>query len=501
MKKTIFIKNAAVMTVSSLILRLLGTVFKIWVAAKVGSAGMGLYSLVVSVFVLVSSFAQSGISTAVTKLTAVYICRNENPRPILRKSIILTEIIAGVSALLLFLFSPFIANKIIGESSIQTALRALCISLPFVGVCSCLRGYFIAARKAGECAASQITEQAVRIFVSFFLVSKFLKYGAGAACTCLIVADALSEAVCCAFLYLRYKRNIKKCCFGLHKADGIYKKIITFSLPLTLGRYLGTLLRTAENLLVPKLISKSGAGKTGGLSIFGNIKAMALPVMLFPSSLLGSVSLLLLPEISAAKAKGRMGIVRCVTEEIIKLTMIFSCFFASLFGIAGREIGLLLYKSNEVGFLICVLSPIVPLMYFDTVCDGILKGLDCQNFCFFVGIADSFLRLVAVILTLSRFGITAFIIIMYFSNFLTAFLNTGKLIKITNAKTDVLKAVFIPLTAALLITKITAEFLKHFAAVNLVYIILLFLISLSLYCGVLFLCGVLNGDDIKAVIK
>ena len=70
MKHGLFIKNAAVLTVTSLILRTLGIVFRIWMSNTVGAEGMGLYQLVVSVYVFVSAFATTGICTAVTRLTA-----------------------------------------------------------------------------------------------------------------------------------------------------------------------------------------------------------------------------------------------------------------------------------------------------------------------------------------------------------------------------------------------------------------------------------------------
>ena len=70
MKKTLFIKNAVILTVSAMILRFAGIIFKVWLARLIGSEGIGLYQLIFSVYVLASTFAQSGISTAVTRLTA-----------------------------------------------------------------------------------------------------------------------------------------------------------------------------------------------------------------------------------------------------------------------------------------------------------------------------------------------------------------------------------------------------------------------------------------------
>ena len=70
LRKTLFIKNALILTVSSLVLRFAGIIFKVWLAARIGSEGIGLYQLIFSVYMLASTFASSGICTAVTRLAA-----------------------------------------------------------------------------------------------------------------------------------------------------------------------------------------------------------------------------------------------------------------------------------------------------------------------------------------------------------------------------------------------------------------------------------------------
>lgn len=70
MKKATFIKNAFILTATSLLLRTIGIFFRIYMSNKVGAEGMGLYQLIFSIYVLGSTFATSGISTAVTRLIA-----------------------------------------------------------------------------------------------------------------------------------------------------------------------------------------------------------------------------------------------------------------------------------------------------------------------------------------------------------------------------------------------------------------------------------------------
>ena len=99
MKKTVFIKNAMILTVSSLILRFAGIIFKVYITQLIGSEGVGLYQLVFSFYILASTFATSGISTAVTRLVTeeMALGSKQGTLRIFRRSVELTLIIAFVS--------------------------------------------------------------------------------------------------------------------------------------------------------------------------------------------------------------------------------------------------------------------------------------------------------------------------------------------------------------------------------------------------------------------
>jgi len=165
MKKTVFIKNAVILTASSLLLRFAGIIFKVWLASFIGSEGIGLYQLIFSVYVLASTFATTGISTAVTRLVTEELAlgQRKGTLKILRRAIELSLIIAFASIAIIFLGADFIASKFLGDLRASAALKILPFSLPFMAVSSCLRGYFFARRKATPSALAQLTEQAVRI--------------------------------------------------------------------------------------------------------------------------------------------------------------------------------------------------------------------------------------------------------------------------------------------------------------------------------------------------
>ena len=506
-KKTVFIKNALILTASSLILRFVGIIFKVWLAQKIGSEGIGLYQLFFSVYVLAATFATSGICTAVTRLVAEELAlgTKKGTLKILRRSIELTLIIAAVSVAVVFFGAEFIADRFLGDMRAVPALKILPLSLPFMGISSCLRGYFIARRRATPNAVSQLFEQAVRILIVVALVKEFAHRGLAACCAAVLFGDAAAETCSCLLLGLVWLCDRKKLntLSGRERPNyGIVRRILHISLPITSGRYLNTALRTAENILVPKNLAKYPYSGELALSQFGMIKGMALPILFFPSTLLNSISTLLIPEMSEAAAKGRKGLVRSATRNILKLTAIMSFIFAAIFFVGGREIGLLIYKSDEVGSLLRALSPIVPLMYLDSVSDGILKGLDQQAFSFRTAITDSTLRIILILIILPVSGLKGFIWIMYFSNLLTCALNVGRLIKVSKARLKPINEVLLPLGAAFAITLLSNMLIRLIPNINnLAYLILICIISLPLYLLFIFLFGTVTADDVKDILK
>ena len=126
-------------------------------------------------------------------------------------------------------------------------------------------------------------------------------------------------------------------------------------------------------------------------------------------------------------------------------------------------------------------------MYLDSICDGILKGLDQQSFTFKTAVSDSAIRLILILLMLSKTGIMGFIAIMYFSNLYTCLLNVGRLVKISKAKISILNDIIVPLSTAFSICFITCTALNLLNIKNnLVYIMFLIGVSVILYVGILF---------------
>ena len=70
MKISVFVKNTVVLCLTSVILRIAGVLFRIYLADRIGSEGMGVYQLTFSIFALAIATCTSGASLSVTRMVA-----------------------------------------------------------------------------------------------------------------------------------------------------------------------------------------------------------------------------------------------------------------------------------------------------------------------------------------------------------------------------------------------------------------------------------------------
>lgn len=435
-QKSIFIKNTAILTATSLLLRTIGIFFRVYMSNKIGAEGMGLYQLIFSIYILASTFASSGICTAVTRMvTDELVCGSKRSvLRILRRAVGLSVLIGGLSLLLILFGADWIGQIWLKDARAIPALRVMAFSLPFMGVSSCLRGYFLARRKVASTSRAQILEQLVRIGLIMLLIDRFSARGVTAACVAVMIGDSLAEAASCLYLAIGYwldRRRLPAAASSRAPYTGILRKLLSIAVPITAGRYLNTLLRTIENILVPDCLTKYTDSRETSLSQFGMLKGMAMPLLFFPSAFLSAFSTLLIPEISEANALKKEKTVERAVNRTLHLTFALSILISGVFTAFARPLGLLLYNSAEVGFYLQVLAPLMPIMYVESVVDGILKGLNQQASSLRYSVIDSVLRIGLIFVLVPVQGMQGFLLIMVISNILTSFLNLHRLLKVT----------------------------------------------------------------------
>ncbi len=502
MQKRVFFQNAAIMTATSLILRSIGILFRIYVSNRIGAEGMGLYQLIVSVYVLASSFATSGLTTAVTRVCTDELAygHSKSAKHALYIAVLISVGLGFASGALVYGGSSFIAESFLHDSRAVSSLKILTFSLPFMGASSCIKGYFMARRKVTCSSVAQILEQLVRIGVILLILEMRHIDSVEESCYTVLLGDTIAEGISCLFMIISYAIDRKRLDHVEHPNEQhqLIRRILHIALPITGGRYLNSALRTIENILVPDTLFRFNGSRTTSLSQFGKLKGMALPLIFFPSSFLTAFTSLLIPEISEAKALSQSNRLHRTIDRAMHFTLLSSYLIAGVFYTFAYPISELVYHDREVGRMLLILAPLTPIMYLESVTVGILKGLNQQSHSLFYSVLDSVSRIAMIVTVVPSLGLDGFLGVMVFSNLLTCALNVNRLCKVSGVHIQIQKWIMKPLLA--LIIGIASSDILRFTAWrglsnNTVYLAIRGLMICVLYCFLLPVFGCIKRED------
>ena len=452
-----YLKNAALMTGADVLLRLAGMGLRIYLANALGGEGMGLYQLVLAVYALFVTLATAGVSVAATRLMAEELSRGRAEARGMLARLLAAGLGLGAFAMAAqFGLAGLAAAWWLGDARAAGALRAAAFGMPWMAVSAVLRGFFIARRRVEPNVLSQLAEQTVRIGVVYVVLEQGILRGwdNGRKCTAVLAATALSEAVSACTMLLFYHREARRCFAGekARRPRDPARRLWDILWPVEGGRCLASALHTAENMLVPACLTVcllDAGGRSAAVAQYGSLKGMALPLLTFPFGLLGSLSVLLMPEITQAHIRGERARLGCLLDRMLRLTGCFSALAGALFWVWGEPLALLLYHSQEAGFYLRVLGPAMPLMYLESMVDGAMKGMGEQKAVFRYSLWDAVLRIAGVLLLLPRWGMKGFLWVILLSSAYTCQMNTARLLHVSGLKPRLWRWLGAPALAAL----------------------------------------------------
>ena len=430
------IMNTALLTGSSLAMSAISMAFQVWLAARIGSAGIGLYQLVLSVAFLCTTFAVSGIRFAATRLVSEELGheRSWSVAAAMRRCFAYS-LFFGLSALtVLWSFAEPIGFLWIGDARTVRSLKLIAFSMPFMSQSSVMSGYFTACGRVWKPTVVHLGEQLITIgFVAFFLTHSpagDIEKNCAAVMLGNVCGDAISF-VCMLLFYLTDRHSVRD--YSAQKLK-LTSRMLKVALPLAVSAYARSALSTLEHLLVPRGLKAAGFSADRALSGYGVIQGMVLPILSFPACILMALAELIIPELTEAQVRGNEGDISKTVSSLIKKGLGYSSAVALVLFIFADKLGVRIYSSPEAGDYLRLLAPLIPIMYTDMVADGCLKGLGQQLWCMGINLLDALLGVLLVWQVLPVFALKGYICIIYFNECLNFALSIKRLGKVTKIR-------------------------------------------------------------------
>lgn len=454
LKEQNLITSTLLLTATSFLTRTIGMISSVYLSQTLGAEGMGIYELVMSIYMTAAIFSSAGLFVTVSRMVAEALGQGNKSQAskVMRIAFTFGMITSFLASSLLFTFAPILTQFFIHDTRSTTGLRFLSLSIPFMTCSSCFKGYFYATKKTIFPASADIIEQIIKVVLLIFLVRIYAPSGISACYSAIGIGLTIGEMVSWSYLLSLFimERRRDKHTRTAHITSHLelISNFFTILLPLACISYLAYILLSVENALIPTGLKKYSNNYSESMSLFGMIRGMVMPILFFPSAFLTAFSTTLIPEIAKANVLSLKKRVTYTTSRVLQLTFILSILVVSILINYGNELGFIIYKSSEIGPLLRTFSLIVPFIYVEIISDGILKGLNQQVSCLKYSMIDSIMRVSLIYFLLPIKGVHAFIGITMLSCIFTSTLNFNKLLETTHLKLKPINWLFKPFVAA-----------------------------------------------------
>ena len=355
------------LTVSTVIVKLLGVLYKIPIANILGDEGMGYFNSAYTVYAFFYLLATAGVPKAVMILVSESKAREGgiNGRTILRFATRTFLILGTLTTLAFIALSRPLAAAIGNDKSLHTMI-AIAPSIVFVALGGVMRGYLSANLKFSSVAVSQILEGIGKLVFGllFAMLAKVNNMPMPIVSAFTILGVTLGAIIGLLYLYISARDTVdagqkRQSLKRLDKKE-LRRRIFSISVPITLSAAVMSITNVIDLGLIMRRLIENGYIELEATSLYGNYTTLAVPMFNLVISLITPVSIAFLPLLTEAVARGNKRGFSEISVSMIKLTSLLAAPLTVGMFVFSREILSLLFGNAGIDTgapLLCMLAP------------------------------------------------------------------------------------------------------------------------------------------------
>ena len=310
--KKVFFSGVLLLTLSTILVKLVGLFYKIPMLSYLGSEGMGYFHSAYEIYAVFCIIATAGLPVALSVLISAALAegKDRDAERIWQVSLTLFVVIGLLGSLLMWGLARPICQWIKSEDALGCII-SIAPTLFFVCVSSAIRGYFQGYQKMMPTAISQLLEAVGKLVFGLLFAHFALKRGASvpalaAAAGWGVTAGTVLSTLYLAFERVRFRRKAdsKVKAHFPHKGHEVEKKLLRIALPITLGSFLISLTKVVDMSMILRRLQAIGYTPAQANEAYGSYTTLAISVFALLPTLLNSIALPLVPILSAAIAGG-----------------------------------------------------------------------------------------------------------------------------------------------------------------------------------------------------
>jgi len=382
-----YCRKYVLLTMSSLLLRVYGVIYRLFLLRCFGAEPFGLLGMIFPFYRLLSLLITMGLPTAFVRLIAIEKAKKNTAWILQSKKTVFTfvAVTAFLVSCLLFLFATPLGSLLYNDLRTGPLLKYYALALNLHCLCLVYRGYFHGLDRIAPLAFADLIETlGETTFILLFLFSRPCpRLSVEAAGLILAKGYLLGEATCLGALFLYDRSRVRPVLTNTAPQAASGRKLLPLlcsSFPLMAQQLVLSLARIAESILLPKLLTKGGLTPTQIAHNLGEYWEMAMPLLLFPLILFSPVSTLILPATARATVKNNLPVYFQKLRWLLRGALLYSLGVSFLLLKFAKPLSLLLYETTAATRYLPFLLPALPFMIMNNLLTPVVEGLGKQVF-------------------------------------------------------------------------------------------------------------------------
>lgn len=389
--------QAGILAMASMIVRVIGLLYRAPLTAIIGDEGNGYYGTAYNIYTIILMVSSYSMPSAISKLMAQKLAVGEyrNANRVFQCALTYGVLVGLVGSGLLFFGARFLVPNV--------AVCVLQVFAPTVflfGILGSMRGYFQARGSMVQTSVSQILEQLANAVVSIAAAWLLMQTAVGADPTRRAQLGAMGSAlgtgagVLIALLFMVFcfrrskegrKAEILSDATGKEEKYRIFlRDTVLVITPFMLSGVIMNLTTSLnQTIYMRMLIDLKGAGEIATTTLYGIFSNKAVVISNIPISIATAVSSAIIPGISAAYARRDETGARRQVGNAIRITSIIAIPSAVGLAVLARPISMLMFPQMEslelASFLLSLLAVTVIFYSISTITNAALQSIGRMN--------------------------------------------------------------------------------------------------------------------------
>ena len=394
-KKNDFIAQGSILAIASILVRVMGMIYRIPMTAIIGDKGNGFYSYAYSVYTILLLLSSYSLPLAVSKMVSAkaQLGQWRNVKRVFICAIAFAIGIGTTFGLIVLIGAQFFTRVFFHSELAAIALRFMAPTILIMALLGVFRGFFQGKRTMIPTAVSQIIEQVVNAIVSVAASYLFMKWNAdslqqaawgaagGTLGTCLGAASALLLVMFVYWLYrpVQAKLEKKDVTGNLESYQSLFKILILTILPIVLSQTVYNISLLIDYKLFGFISAKRGLDAVSIKSFIGVYSSKYRLLCSVPIAISTAIASSMIPSAVAAYTEGDDEQWNYNVASGIKFNMIIAIPCALGLTVLGQPVVRMLFSSSNYvlgGHMMTVGATAIIFYALSNVTGGALQSID-----------------------------------------------------------------------------------------------------------------------------